>query len=243
MEIILETLKKLYTNKTSNELIEEIAEEKRIKITYLPDEKNRSFYSYKEIYIGVYDDPEKKIISFFHELGHNLIKESFMELCNYNTLIIEFECWNIGIKEALKRQIYFSDESIQWGLQQCLSYVGNDERESSSYDEKKLFNIGNQILLSIKESENMNGKKIDWTNLVEADKEDNNHCGGPENCENRTYDSSKADCNKCAEELSEDVNCGGPKNCKNRTYDVSMLDCNKCAVQASRVFQTLNDKF
>lgn len=94
-----------------------------------------------EILIGCYSDPEIMLISFFHELGHCNISNDFIQKWKYNTLMIELECWNIGLELARMRDILFTDNVIKWGLEQALSYVGRDERERSDYNEntKPLF--------------------------------------------------------------------------------------------------------
>ena len=91
------------------------------------------------IWMGDYDNEEYKLISFFHEIGHNLVTQSFIKKWEYNTLMIEIECWNLGIEEARQRGILFSDDAIQWGYGKAMSYVGNDERESSAWDSSKLW--------------------------------------------------------------------------------------------------------
>lgn len=116
-------------------IINNIALEFGLKIIMI-DDKNQSFCADRNIYIGQYDNEEFKLISFFHEIGHTLISQSFIKLCNFNTLLIEIECWNIGIKKALERKIFFSDEAIQWGLQQSLTYVGHDKRECLRWNEE-----------------------------------------------------------------------------------------------------------
>lgn len=92
-----------------------------------------------EIYIGIYENPELELISFFHEIGHTLIDQDFMKKWEYNTLVIELECWSRGIEFARSHGVLFSDEAIEWGYKKGLSYVGHDERENSSYDKKKLW--------------------------------------------------------------------------------------------------------
>ncbi len=124
----------------AKEKILELAEKYNIIITFIDknhddwDKKNHSWViGNDEIWLGDYDDEEKMLISFFHELGHCRITQEFIKEWNYNTLIIELECWHIGINLAKKDGIIFSDQSISWGYKQALSYVDNDEREDSSW--------------------------------------------------------------------------------------------------------------
>jgi len=89
-----------------------------------------------EIVIGQYEDPELLFISFFHEIGHTLLSKEFIEEWNHNTLLIEIECWHLGIKYAKENNIYFSDKAIEYGYTQALSYVGHDEREKGKGEPK-----------------------------------------------------------------------------------------------------------
>ena len=92
---------------------------------------DHSYFAGNEIYLGIYKNEEFKFISFFHEVGHILLPSWFGEKFKYNTLIIELECWHIAIMEAQKLDVFFSDEAIEWGYKQALSYVGHDKRERS----------------------------------------------------------------------------------------------------------------
>jgi hypothetical protein len=145
-----------------DDVINSIASEFDITVIYTDDE-NRSFCTGKDVYIGKYDNKEYKLISFFHELGHILITQTFIQLCNYNTLLIEAECWNIGIKKALEKKIFFSDEAIQWGFQQILTYVGHDKRECSSWNDKYkpllIITSQKQIDKYLAEAKKKNGKQ------------------------------------------------------------------------------------
>lgn len=124
------------------ELILEIANKNSIKVEFIDQSKKWEDYQSPncswsigsdEIWIGLYDDEEKMLISFFHELGHFCLTQGFIKSWNYNTLIIELECWKIGIDLAKEYKIFFSDNAIKWGYEQALTYCGNDERESSNW--------------------------------------------------------------------------------------------------------------
>jgi hypothetical protein len=93
------------------------------------DIKNNCYIAGKEIFVGKYDNQEFLLISFFHEIGHRIITQKFIKKWNYNTLIIELECWRLGIEEARKNSIYFSDEALEFGYKRALTYVGHDKRE------------------------------------------------------------------------------------------------------------------
>lgn len=118
--------------------IEKLASQYNIKVVFIDESKKYEDFQERnhswsmgsdEIWLGLYDDPELQFISFFHELGHCLLTREFVEKWNYSTLPIEIECWNIGLEEARKNDILFSDEAIKWGYEQAISYAGHDERE------------------------------------------------------------------------------------------------------------------
>jgi len=106
------------------------------------NEDNRCYVAGSTIFIGKYKDSELLLISFFHEIGHRLIKNQFIKKWEYNTLLIEIECWRLGIDEARKNGILFTDNAINWGYKTALSYTGHDARECLNWKNKygkKLF--------------------------------------------------------------------------------------------------------
>ena len=79
--------------------------------------------------LGIYDNPEFRLISFFHEVGHLLLSNDFKKKWKYSALHLEVECWNLGIEYTRNEGILFSDAVIKWGYEQALGYAGHDERE------------------------------------------------------------------------------------------------------------------
>jgi len=65
----------------------------------------------RTIIIGIYNNPEKELISFFHELAHILYPD-------YN----ERETWREGIKIAERNQLIFDADTLKWAIEQCDSY-------------------------------------------------------------------------------------------------------------------------
>lgn len=74
-----------------------------------------------EIYLGIYDDIELKIASFFHEIGHTKITQE-----EYNThVIVDIErmAWERGFELAkTAHYIYFSDYVHDWAEEQINTY-------------------------------------------------------------------------------------------------------------------------
>ena len=76
-----------------------------------------SWVSGNEIWVGMYEDFEIKVISFFHELGHILCYTQYglnRNDCNYEE---EHSAWGKGIASAFLYDIYFSKKID--------SYIGN----------------------------------------------------------------------------------------------------------------------
>ena len=88
---------------------------------------------------GKFDDIEKFLFALFHELGHTLMTSNIVKLLNYNTYLIELECWYIGLHMAREDNIFFSDKTITWVFKKAMTYEGHDERElvDWAWEEKK----------------------------------------------------------------------------------------------------------
>ena len=99
-----------------------------------PDSKSDCACAGNDIFIGNYDNSEYLLISFFHEHGHHLVSKKFKKAVNLNTLLIEIEAWNLGIKAAAKLGYFFTDNAIQWAYKKAMSYVGHDEHECSGWE-------------------------------------------------------------------------------------------------------------
>lgn len=132
-----------------NKIVNEVADKYNITVTGITSDHieangiggyiNRSYVTGgTKIKLGLYSDEELKAISFFHELGHILTPDSYIESVNYNTFLIELEAWNIGLKIAIEHNLNFTDNAIAWGYEQALSYENHDEREKVTYQFKRL---------------------------------------------------------------------------------------------------------
>ena len=77
---------------------------------------NKSYSSNENIWLGFYEDDELRVVSLFHELGHNLIRES---MSKYEQ---EKNAWDIGLKLALEYGITFSLKTFEWVKKQLETY-------------------------------------------------------------------------------------------------------------------------
>ena len=96
-----------------------------IRKTGMPDDTfiNRSFLVGRdEIVLGIYDNSEHKLASFFHEVGHIHITQAFKDKNKFNAQAIERESWDLGYTIALTHGIFFSEEIRKWADEQIDSY-------------------------------------------------------------------------------------------------------------------------
>ena len=92
---------------------------------------NSSFSCGDEIYIGIYENEEYKLISLFHELSHgvnDVLKPS------YSRYLQELNHWKYGIDIAFDMGIRFSDGAINWGYFKASTYCGHDEIECRDWE-------------------------------------------------------------------------------------------------------------
>jgi hypothetical protein len=88
------------------------------KDTYL----NNSYCSTKTIWLGIYDNPEKRLFSFFHELGHLIGPTPSYLSCG--KMAMELLCWSFGLQYAASLGIRFSDSTLAWGYERALACKG-----------------------------------------------------------------------------------------------------------------------
>lgn len=115
-----------------SKLIQETCTELQINL-HKGDEKNQSFIAGKDIFLGKYEDEELMIISFFHEVGHILVKWKYKKRTRLNTLMIELKAWDLGIQYALNKGLLFSDNALKWGYERAIGYAGHDKRERTGW--------------------------------------------------------------------------------------------------------------
>jgi Zn-dependent peptidase ImmA (M78 family) len=98
----------------------------RVAEKYDIDKKNLKNNAYvidnEDIILGIFDDKDLKIASFFHEIGHTLIKESFEKLVNENNMLIESQAWIEGLRIAKKYGVKFSDKMFNYIMDSINTY-------------------------------------------------------------------------------------------------------------------------
>lgn len=79
--------------------------------------RNRSESSFYEIFLGLYEDEELRVASFFHELGHctNTAR-------GYSKYHLEKTCWDIGFAKAKEYGFIFSEKTLTWCAEQLETY-------------------------------------------------------------------------------------------------------------------------
>ncbi len=86
---------------------------------------NSSFAAGKdEIFIGIYEDKDMEIASFFHELGHcisnNLKQFKREELSKWD---IELDAWVVGLNEAYKHKYSMKPSTFKYMVECLNSYI------------------------------------------------------------------------------------------------------------------------
>ena len=98
----------------------------RVAEKYDIDKKNLKNNAYvidnEDIILGIFDDKDLKIASFFHEMGHTLIKESFEKLVNENNMLIESQALIEGLRIAKKYGVKFSDKMFNYIMDSINTY-------------------------------------------------------------------------------------------------------------------------
>jgi hypothetical protein len=81
---------------------------------------NRSYNCHDQIWIGIYEDQELELVSFFHEVGHcTQTNENVKGLTYYQ---IEEDAWRRGYEIAKKYGIKFSRNAKKWAKSQLETY-------------------------------------------------------------------------------------------------------------------------
>lgn len=80
----------------------------------------RSFSSEDTIWIGLYSDGERKLLSFFHELGHVL--DGRTDRPRVSVYDNERVAWEVGRRVADRECVRFSEEAWRWAAEQLATY-------------------------------------------------------------------------------------------------------------------------
>jgi hypothetical protein len=87
-----------------------------------------SHIAHPDIQLGRYDDEERRVSSVFHEIGHCVAgKEGISQIDSGGPdfkVPGELIAWLVGFREASKHGIHFSSGTIQWAIEQALTYRG-----------------------------------------------------------------------------------------------------------------------
>lgn len=100
---------------------------------------NRSSAAGTEIWLGFYDNPEHRDISFWHEIGHHMVSKEMPENVHCMSWWVEKYpflaellkpdeplAWKFGLEEAAKHDICFSAKAKEWALLQLETYMKDD---------------------------------------------------------------------------------------------------------------------
>lgn len=85
------------------------------------------------MYVGFFDDEEKRTASVFHEIGHFLSGHYIYILpVKVSDLVIaeELMAWLLGFREAALQGIHFSVATLAWAVERVFTYSHEEKRES-----------------------------------------------------------------------------------------------------------------
>lgn len=75
------------------------------------------------IWLGLYDDPEIRMLSFWHEVGHTQLDLPPYEEWPYEGLgHQEATAWQTGLRLAAEHDITFSASALRWAATQLATY-------------------------------------------------------------------------------------------------------------------------
>jgi hypothetical protein len=82
-----------------------------------------------EIWVGVYDNKDEEIASFFHELGHCISPnmEDFHHT-EYSIFHVELDAWMVGLIEAYKYKYLMKPSTFKYMVKCLESYIKLEEK-------------------------------------------------------------------------------------------------------------------
>lgn len=87
-----------------------------------------SYIAHPDIQLGRYENEERRTASVFHEIGHNVAGDEDIHSIDSDgpdfKVPTELIAWMVGFREAARHGVFFSTDTIQWALEQALSYRG-----------------------------------------------------------------------------------------------------------------------
>lgn len=94
--------------------------------TYKKEWKNvledRAIISGHTITLGLFKNEQKRLLTFFHEVGHMAITAKYGNLIKWKPVVIEMQCWQNGIELAASMGVHFDTKTLLWGYERALTY-------------------------------------------------------------------------------------------------------------------------
>lgn len=81
----------------------------------------------EEIFLGIYEDPDRKAAAFFHELGHCISRN--LKGVDCLTWHIELDAWMVGLTEAYRHGYYMKPSTFEYMIECLQTYQDHEERE------------------------------------------------------------------------------------------------------------------
>ena len=82
-----------------------------------------------EIWVGVYDNKDEEIASFFHELGHCISPNmGDFHHTEYSIFHVELDAWMVGLIEAYKYKYLMKPSTFKYMVKCLESYIKLEEK-------------------------------------------------------------------------------------------------------------------
>lgn len=115
---------------TYDELIDRIASSYAVKVYHDHQDSgiNRGGSAGRDIFLGIFDDADIKLVAFFHELGHSLSHTVTKQGTSMSTISAEGLAWELGFglaKDFGFTYNYYSKE-MSWAREQFKTYIDGE---------------------------------------------------------------------------------------------------------------------
>ena len=74
------------------------------------------------MWLGIYENPRLRLLSFFHELGHRTDPTNWSKVPNCTRIEPEWSAWVQGLILAFNSGVTFTGEELQWAVKALLTY-------------------------------------------------------------------------------------------------------------------------
>lgn len=131
-------------DRSTRDLMAEVAEQLDIQVIFVQDGDehcaangrdqyiNRSVCYGRAVEIGMYDDKEIELISFFHEVGHIIDPIDWSKVEGATKWHQEASAWRLAFRLMANYEVDLTDKTRLWAMEQLNSYICFEDREKKN---------------------------------------------------------------------------------------------------------------